>query len=86
MFCNKCGAQLPDNATFCSKCGAPISNAFQTAQQPSQAKPKNNKPIIIGLSVAIVVLLIPLIILISKIASGNELEKSDSENTSISGS
>lgn len=24
MFCPKCGAQLPDNATFCSSCGTPI--------------------------------------------------------------
>ena len=24
MFCNKCGTELPDDATFCSKCGAPV--------------------------------------------------------------
>ena len=73
MFCNKCGAQMPDDATFCGKCSAPVSN---TAQATSQTKSKNQKPIIIGLSVAIVVLLIPLIILIVKMASGN-----GSENT-----
>ena len=27
MFCNKCGTELPDDATFCSKCGAPVGQA-----------------------------------------------------------
>ena len=31
MFCNKCGAELPDDATFCSKCGAPVGQAAQPA-------------------------------------------------------
>ncbi len=25
MFCEKCGNQIPDNATFCEKCGAPTN-------------------------------------------------------------
>lgn len=25
MFCQKCGAQIPDNSTFCRNCGAPIN-------------------------------------------------------------
>lgn len=26
MFCDNCGAELADNATFCSKCGKKIKN------------------------------------------------------------
>lgn len=25
MFCSKCGAQIPDGASFCPKCGAPVT-------------------------------------------------------------
>ena len=32
MFCNKCGAQLPDGTQFCSNCGAP--------QVPAQPEPQ----------------------------------------------
>ncbi len=27
MFCNKCGAQIPDGTKFCNKCGAPVGGA-----------------------------------------------------------
>ena len=30
MFCEKCGAPIPDGASFCEKCGAPV------ASQPAQ--------------------------------------------------
>jgi len=33
MFCNKCGAENPDDATFCEKCGASLTS-------PAPAKPK----------------------------------------------
>ena len=26
MYCSKCGAQMPDNASFCTGCGAPLKN------------------------------------------------------------
>ena len=29
MFCNNCGCELADNATFCSKCGKKIKNTIQ---------------------------------------------------------
>jgi hypothetical protein len=31
MFCQKCGAQLPDGAMFCYKCGTPIAGATPAA-------------------------------------------------------
>jgi hypothetical protein len=35
-YCSKCGAELPDSATFCPKCGTPVSQAAQ-ASQPAPA-------------------------------------------------
>ena len=32
-FCNKCGAQIGDGATFCPSCGAPSGNTQQGYQQ-----------------------------------------------------
>lgn len=29
MFCNKCGANLPDGTTFCPNCGTPMQNGYQ---------------------------------------------------------
>ncbi len=44
MFCNKCGAQNADNATFCCACGAAFggqqSQPQQYAQQQYQAQPQ----------------------------------------------
>lgn len=36
MVCNKCGAQLPDDAVFCNNCGANVQQQpqMQQAQQP----------------------------------------------------
>lgn len=39
MFCNKCGAQLPDGSTFCGNCGAP-----QTVSQPVNPQPAGQNP------------------------------------------
>jgi DNA-directed RNA polymerase subunit RPC12/RpoP len=39
MYCMKCGAQLPDDASFCMRCGAPIDASKSTGMnvQASQA-------------------------------------------------
>lgn len=41
MFCNKCGAQIPDGTKFCNKCGAPIGdvNLAPTSQSVPEANP-----------------------------------------------
>lgn len=36
MYCRKCGAKIPDGATFCSKCGAPISEDVSNPHVESQ--------------------------------------------------
>lgn len=39
MFCQKCGAYLPDNTRFCANCGSPISVSAQPAQPVQLAMP-----------------------------------------------
>ena len=43
MFCNKCGAQLEDNAVFCSNCGTPVVTV--PGEVPAE-KPKNTAALI----------------------------------------
>lgn len=47
MFCNKCGANLPDGTTFCPNCGTPLANSgpvypgYNPMQQPGYPAPVN---------------------------------------------
>lgn len=46
MFCNKCGAELPEGSSFCLKCGAPVVHETEgTAEIPVITEPtqKNDK-------------------------------------------
>ncbi|MCR5340305.1 MAG: zinc ribbon domain-containing protein [Saccharofermentans sp.] len=46
MFCNKCGSQLADNATFCGNCGTPVSAAPAPAEAaPVPAAPAEAAPV-----------------------------------------
>ncbi len=42
MFCEKCGAQLPDTAGFCSKCGNTLRKGVNAAQKPVKKMPNIN--------------------------------------------
>lgn len=35
MFCQKCGAEIPENSTFCRQCGAPIKGAVAPGGTPA---------------------------------------------------
>jgi uncharacterized membrane protein YdbT with pleckstrin-like domain len=35
MFCNKCGAELPEGSGFCNKCGSPQGGAAAASAAPS---------------------------------------------------
>src|ERR1700754_1879508 len=35
MYCDKCGAQNPDNAVSCSACGASLANSYRATGMPS---------------------------------------------------
>lgn len=42
MFCENCGAKIPDGALFCENCGKPVSPeaiAAQTAQSQTPSNP-----------------------------------------------
>ncbi len=43
MFCNKCGAQLPDTAVFCGKCGNAVQHTLPPGRQPVPKKPVINQ-------------------------------------------
>ena len=45
MFCDNCGAKLPENAKFCTSCGTPITpiqpQDYQAQPQDYQAQPQD---------------------------------------------
>ena len=43
MFCQKCGAQLPENAEFCPYCGQKVEKPFQVKQEVVDKKPEPQK-------------------------------------------
>lgn len=42
MFCESCGASVPDGQAFCSNCGAPVT---QAAPQAAPAQPVYQQPV-----------------------------------------
>lgn len=44
MFCNNCGAQLPDGAAFCNKCGAKINSVQENNTQPVHNESQQSAP------------------------------------------
>ena len=45
MYCDKCGAQIPDDAVFCPKCGNKVSSSGATATQSATPK-SSERPVI----------------------------------------
>ncbi len=43
MFCEKCGAQLPDTAKFCNKCGNTLRKSTNMVQTPIRKSPNVSK-------------------------------------------
>lgn len=79
MFCDQCGAQLPDGATFCGKCGAKQNVAENTANPVVNAgeEPRKKKKgfpfipvIIIGIVVVIGIVVAAFFLLNKKGNSG----------------
>ncbi len=47
MYCNKCGTEIPDSASFCPTCGFPVKNQTQdTAQAPQTSNGENTLAIV----------------------------------------
>lgn len=64
MFCNKCGAQLPDTAVFCGKCGKAVQHTLPSARQSVPKKPVTNRKIQQRKKPKALWLLLPVILLI----------------------
>ena len=88
MFCEKCGAQLPDTASFCNKCGNTLRKNVDTVQTPvrkisnitinqknSPSLEVKNRKGLFGI-LAGIVLLIVLIIIAVAVFSGIKKETS----------
>ena len=50
MFCENCGSEIPNGATFCSSCGQKIN--FNTTPNSKSGAVKNNKNIILALFIS----------------------------------
>lgn len=58
MFCDKCGNELNEGASFCPKCGNKIeANMAAEASVPSQSKRKNKWRIVLVVAIVLLVLL-----------------------------
>ncbi len=94
MFCNYCGAQLPDGSAFCNFCGAQLSTpqtygtqiptqnpvTQPNPYQPPAPEKKSNKSIIIAVIVAIIFVIGAIAAVI--VFTGNNDDGEDKTNTS----
>lgn len=78
MYCNKCGAENPDDSQFCAKCGNKLKNFNEPLNvekgSVQQKKSNRNKIVIAGIVVLVVILFIVGIVLVginNNTASGN---------------
>lgn len=66
MFCQNCGAQVPDGNAFCPYCG---TSTGQPRQQPWPQPPKKNNTLFIALVALVAVLLITTVVLVFVLVS-----------------
>lgn len=63
LGCAKCGASLPDESQFCLKCGKPVSlppksPSMVEALPPEIPQPRHARPMVVGISLALLAALI----------------------------
>lgn len=64
MFCEKCGAENPNDSKFCQKCGAPLTPiASETGATAPKAKKPLNMKLILGLVLAAAVIIAGVVII-----------------------
>ena len=64
MFCNKCGAQIPENGKFCLQCGTPVDGGGFVQQPIPVQKPRKSvsKSLIGGIAVAAVAIILAILV------------------------
>jgi len=85
MYCNRCGAPVPDNAAFCAKCGNKLNYQNPISNTPYiPAKPRKNHAVAIILSV--LGFLACMVILLIALRGGGEEPSSSRSTTPASAS
>lgn len=64
MFCNKCGAQVPEGSAFCNSCGAPVSAPGQAAVADKPKKKGAKGKIILWIAIILGALAAALCVLV----------------------
>ena len=86
MFCQSCGKEIPEGASFCGECGAPVGakaeSAVATAVAQAAQKPKR-KMNIIGLIAGIAVALSTFMPLYSVNVFGTKVTSSATQDSTI---
>ncbi|MDO5783870.1 MAG: YARHG domain-containing protein [Eubacteriales bacterium] len=77
MYCNKCGAYMPDDAGFCPSCGARVQGQVQ--QVPVQTAPARGKNSVLiaaiaAVAVVLVVCIVCFTVFMSRSPSDSQLE------------
>lgn len=63
MYCNQCGAKVPDTAKFCQSCGSAVGTGYPTQPAPTPengGKKPGKKPLLVIIAVLVLILLFPL--------------------------
>lgn len=92
MYCEKCGQQLPDHATFCGKCGERVSDAqnhFQVQEEkPVRAAINNSGGIrrsIIGICLLVGIVIVGGVFFLHRDSEEIQNVESNSNNTVVQG-
>lgn len=65
MFCNKCGARLPEESAFCPKCGAPVATAPEDTITATDPAPEDSKDV--GTKIKVPVIIVAAVIIFAGI-------------------
>lgn len=75
MYCNRCGAYIPEDAEFCPQCGSRVSRRAAQAQMqegiPIRRAHRSNS-VVIGAILAVAAVLIVCIICLTVVTKGNQ--------------
>lgn len=85
MYCNRCGAQIPEDADFCPQCGSRVSRRAAQAQMqegiPIRQAHRSNA-IIIGAILAVAAVLIVCTICLTIVTTGNQQTQTEASTQS----